>query len=48
MDSSHERFSPNYTFSPILIVPSLTIGVTMLLLGLIIFRRTQRRFADIV
>ncbi len=39
---------PDYAFSPILIVPSLTIGVAMLLLGLIIFRRTQRRFADIV
>lgn len=39
---------PQHDFDPTLLIPSLTIGPAVLLIGLLWFRRTQRRFADIV
>jgi len=39
---------PNHPLDPILLVPSLVIGTALLVIGLVWFRRAQRRFADIV
>ena len=39
---------PGYDFDPTLLLPSFTIGLLLLIAGLTWFRRTQRRFADIV
>lgn len=39
---------PNYAFNFTLAIPSLLIGLALALFSLFIFRRTQRRFADIV
>ncbi len=39
---------PNHEFHPILLVPTVVMGVLVLGTGLVYFRRAQRRFADIV
>ncbi len=39
---------PDYSFDPALLASSIGVGIIMLLVGLAWFRRTQRRFADIV
>jgi lipopolysaccharide transport system permease protein len=39
---------PGHTFDVRLLIPSLGIGLVLLVIGLALFRRTQRRFADIV
>ena len=39
---------PGYAFDPTLLVPSLVVGLLLLVAGLAWFRATERRFADIV
>jgi lipopolysaccharide transport system permease protein len=39
---------PGHTFDPLLLVPSIVMGIVMLLIGVASFRAMQRRFADIV
>ncbi len=39
---------PGYHFDPLLLLPSLAVGAISLFVGLVCFRRTERRFADIV
>ena len=39
---------PEHAFDPLTLLPSVLVGALLLLLGLLVFRRTERRFADIV